>query len=329
MNKEELIKKNEKRFWEKMKQYPYEYDFSKVKYVNANDKVEVVCQKHGSFFIAPKHLVNDQNGCPKCKKEKFRNTIENFKSRVNATFNGKYDLSKFTYVNNKTKGIVICPKHGEFSACPHSLYQGKGCPSCGKITRSKKEAITQDEWIKRFITCHGDKYDYSLVKINGYKTKIDIICKKHGIFSQTPDNHYRGKGCPICNSSKMEDEVRKFLVLREIKFDEQKKFSWLGLQSLDFYLPDYKVGLECQGSQHLGNNSLFDKKLQFEDRIQLDVNKNIRCKQNDVMLLYILDENVVEKSKDEKFCGIYNSNIITRNNLEKLKDILNEIKKAD
>lgn len=84
-----------------MKQYPYEYDFSKVKYVNSNDKVEVVCQKHGSFFIALKHLVNDHNGCPKCKKENFRNSIENFKSHVNAIT--RNNLEKLKDILNEIK----------------------------------------------------------------------------------------------------------------------------------------------------------------------------------------------------------------------------------
>jgi phage FluMu protein Com len=31
------------------------------------------------------------------------------------------------------------------------------------------------------------------------QTKVDIICKKHGIFEVTPDNHTNSKnGCPDC-----------------------------------------------------------------------------------------------------------------------------------
>lgn len=45
---------------------------------------------------------------------------------------------------------------------------------------------------------HGDKYDYSQVVYVKNSIKVDIVCKEHGIFSQTPQNHLRGSGCPEC-----------------------------------------------------------------------------------------------------------------------------------
>jgi hypothetical protein len=35
----------------------------------------------------------------------------------------------------------------------------------------------------------GSEYDYSLVEYNGSKVKVKIICKVHGIFEQSPNNH--------------------------------------------------------------------------------------------------------------------------------------------
>ena len=61
---------------------------------------------------------------------------------------------------------------------------------------SKK--LTTEEFIEKAIAIHGDKYDYSLVKYNGYRSKIKIICKKCGkIFEQLVSNHLVNKqGCP-------------------------------------------------------------------------------------------------------------------------------------
>lgn len=45
------------------------YDYSKVDYINSHTKVEIVCEKHGSFFQAPfKHL--QKRGCPSCRLSK-------------------------------------------------------------------------------------------------------------------------------------------------------------------------------------------------------------------------------------------------------------------
>ena len=41
------------------------YDYSLVKYVNANTKIEIVCPQHGSFWQIPNYHLSG-NGCPKC-----------------------------------------------------------------------------------------------------------------------------------------------------------------------------------------------------------------------------------------------------------------------
>ena len=49
-----------------------------------------------------------------------------------------------------------------------------------------------------FKTIHGDLYDYSLVDYKGNNTKVDIICREHGVFKQVVASHKPGCGCPHC-----------------------------------------------------------------------------------------------------------------------------------
>ena len=68
-------------------------------------------------------------------------------------------------------------------------------------------------FIEKAIKIHGKKYDYSLVEYINAKTKVKIICSKHGIFEQTPDNHLQGKGCKKCAGNtiySIEEIVEKF-----------------------------------------------------------------------------------------------------------------------
>lgn len=58
--------------------------------------------------------------------------------------------------------------------------------------------MTTEEFIKRAKLKHGDVYDYSLAKYINNKTKVTILCKKHGEFEQRPANHLQGQGCPKC-----------------------------------------------------------------------------------------------------------------------------------
>ena len=49
--------------------------------------------------------------------------------------------------------------------------------------------------IEKFISIHGNTYDYSKVKYDGMHKKVCIICPKHGEFWQTPANHLKNHGC--------------------------------------------------------------------------------------------------------------------------------------
>jgi len=72
---------------------------------------------------------------------------------------------------------------------------------------SKK--LTIDDFINRSNIVHNYIYDYSNVDYKDNKTKVDIVCKKHGIFKQRPDSHLRGIGCFICGEDKFKITQRK------------------------------------------------------------------------------------------------------------------------
>lgn len=59
------------------------------------------------------------------------------------------------------------------------------------------------KFLKKAKNKHGDKYDYSKVKYIKSSEKIEIICKKHGVFLQEPRLHTQGFGCRKCGDEKM------------------------------------------------------------------------------------------------------------------------------
>jgi hypothetical protein len=122
----------------------------------------------------------------------------------------------------------------------------------------------------------------------------------------------------------MESEVREFLTENNFNFIEQKRFKWLGFQSLDFFLPEYNIAIECQGAQHFNSIEIFEKKITLNDRIKLDVNKNKQCIKNSIKVLYVINMNDLKIALSDLCCGIYDNNFILRENLNIL---LNKIKK--
>lgn len=67
--------------------------------------------------------------------------------------------------------------------------------SIKKIRRSKKVRNTRfvsfDEFVKRAIKRHGDKYDYSKTVLKNQRDRITIICPEHGEFTQLAQNHHK------------------------------------------------------------------------------------------------------------------------------------------
>ena len=268
------------------------YDYSDVKYVKSNIKVCIICPEHGEFWQRPNNHTKGQ-GCPKCYANKTRkrltSTKKEFIKKAREVHGNKYDYSKVEYVNNKTKVCIICPEHGEFWQTPHMHTKDQGCPKCANETNGERCRSSKEYFIEKAHKAHGDKYDYSNVNYVGTHTKVCIICPEHGEFWQTPHSHLQGNGCPTCNLSHLERSVMNYLDEVGITYDYQKYFNWLGRQSLDFYLPDYKVGIECQGGQHFFPVEHFGGDKAFKDTLERDKRKKALCEKHGVKLLYFGD----------------------------------------
>jgi len=120
--------------------YGDKYDYSKVQYVNDATKVMIGCKIHGFFEQLPhNHLSKGRNGsCKKCGIASYTKSKEQFIIDANKIHNNKYDYSKVEYVNNKTKIIIVCPEHGNFTQNPCSHIINKtGCPNCLYKTEQK------------------------------------------------------------------------------------------------------------------------------------------------------------------------------------------------
>ncbi len=230
------------------------YDYSKVEYIKAIEKVIIICKKHEEFLQTPNNHLSG-NGCIKCidrtiwkgnKNDFIKKAIEihgdnydyslfeyincktkgtiickihgNYQQSSNNHLQGKkystdefiqkaklihddiYDYSKFNYIDNKTKSIIICKNHGNFYQNSASHLIGNGCPKCGVEKTKIKLSSSTEEFIKKAQEIHNNKYDYSKVEYVNSQLKIVIICDKHGEFLQVPSSHLMGTGCYKCSS---------------------------------------------------------------------------------------------------------------------------------
>ena len=289
------------------------YDYSKSIYQGGNVPVCIICPEHGEFWQKPSDHLSGC-GCKKCslisRTMKRKTDINDFIKKAKEIHNDKYDYTKSNYVNAHTPLLIICPEHGEFQMRPHNHLQGQGCPTCKKGKLGKHFQSNTQDFIRKSKLVHGDKYDYSKVNYVNNRVKVTIICPEHGEFVQKPLDHLHGSGCPECGRKFGVAEKKVLNALKE-KYNNvtyQYAPQWLknktSPQTLDFYLPDYKIAIEYQGRQHFYSNKKFGGDEGFKKIVLRDKRKFDKCIENEVKLFYIS----FEKKLPETFIGpIYRS----------------------
>lgn len=179
-------------------------------------------------------------------------TQEYFVNRCREKYGDDFDYTmvKFSGLNNKIK--IRCNKCGSIFdvRADHFLYEkAKGCCT---FCRTKKLhdifSLSKDDFVKRAKSIHGDAYDYSKTKYTNMHKPIIVTCKKHGDFEISPQEHLKGRKCPMCaveNGRKTSFTINE----RKEKFIEKAKEIHKG-KNYDYSLVEYvdaktKVEIVC------------------------------------------------------------------------------------
>lgn len=239
------------------------YDYSMVEYKNVYTKVSIVCPIHGKFEQTP-HLHLRSGGCGKCGIDKKRYSKEEFLRLCLSIHGNKYDYTSIEYVDIQTPIIVSCTIHGNFSQLPYVHIRGKGgCHECNVVNRQKMDV---DTFIKISNDIHNGYYDYSIVEYKNSRTKVVIICPKHGEFSIKPSSHITKKqGCPKCKK-RISTNEDKWLDSMGITNRQKKIIANNKIYFVDGFDPITNTVYEFNGDYWHGNPHKFNRD---------DINKTI------------------------------------------------------
>jgi len=138
------------------------YDYSKVKYVNRNTKVEIICNTHGSFWQAATHHIRGR-GYPLCNKN----------------FNA---YRKSYYKNKKTIFYILyLPKSGKYkigitSRQINERYKQEG--TSYKIIFEQHFFNGEDAWtLEKLLLKNLHQYKYKGSKIFKHTSNSEILIK--------------------------------------------------------------------------------------------------------------------------------------------------------
>lgn len=145
------------------------YDYSRVKYINSDTPIEIVCHKHGPFFQRTNGHLSGK-GCPLCYGTHLLSNAE-FIEKARHIHGDEYDYSHVNYTSSHDNVTIVCKKHGSFQQRSCSHLNGRGCPKCYSKSSHKE---------REFLDSIGVHRDGRLVRIgkflvDGFDIKSKII----------------------------------------------------------------------------------------------------------------------------------------------------------
>lgn len=266
------------------------------------------------------------------------NTSE-FIIRATEIHGNKYDYSKTSYINKRTKIRIICKEHGEFSQWPQSHLSGCGCPECGKLISIEKKShpyLSLEENIKRVKNKHGERYNLSLIPQKySLEEKYPVLCNKCGntIYVSIRSLLSNIGGCKYCKFLKQSVERRGVIIpkLRKRRFgvndsanvatDERSFQKWQSMiqrccdEEYKAKHPSYKNCVVCDSWLYYSEY----RKWYEENYIKgFDIDKDVFCYGFDVKIYspstccfippeinYMLTS--ITKTNKKKHLGVYKS----------------------
>jgi hypothetical protein len=247
MLKEEIINKGVDIFNNK-------YDYSLLGDIKTKkDKFAIICPEHGVFYKTYYNHIIRKQGCPECSGKKRYSTEEFIRKCQKLEHTQEMTFENTVYINTKTKIKVFCHhkdengnEHGEFEITPLHFLSGEGCPKCRYIKSAKNKRRTLEDVISKANEVHNNRYDYSLItEYKNDRIKYPIVCKEHGIFYQTFNNHIKSKqGCPICGKHKCSESRKDTFdeFVRKSKLTHSDRYQYLDTNYIN---TDTKIGITC------------------------------------------------------------------------------------
>ena len=221
------------------------YDYSNSIYNGCYEPIKIKCNVcHNHFTMKASNHINSKNGCNICNSP-HKYTVEEFIEQAKSIHGEEFDYTKVSYINSKTKIVIRCKKHGDFLQTPNSHLRGTKCPTC----KSENRQLSTDEFITTARHKYGELYDYSRTKYINSKTKVEIICAKHGSFWQSPRSHLYENGCEKCHR----EHTRISFITRERNEEFIQRLQQKHGKKYDYsqvFLVDYKTKILIKCPHH-------------------------------------------------------------------------------
>jgi hypothetical protein len=225
-----------------IKKWGNKYDYSLVKFKNANTKVEILF--NGDIYYQTPH--NHLKYAP--EKRLFKKTTTQFieeSIKIHGEFRYLYD--KVIYNNDRERVIITCPIHGDFNQRPNQHIRGVGCPSCNESKGEKEISKFLDKYNIRYTRQHkfSDCKNIFQLPFDFYITSIRTCIEFDGEQHFTPLSFFGGQ--EALEKLKINDKIKNdycednYINLIRIRYDQFEDIYSILWENLSNYIKTKKT----------------------------------------------------------------------------------------
>jgi len=269
-------------------------------------RLELKCGKDGhEWNVSYLNFIIYKNNCPKCSgRARITQNEAEYIVFKKCEIKNYTLIETFNYIDTKSTRLKLKCKIDNYvwnTSFNNFINGDKGCPKCGgSLPPTQKEVE-----IKVIKKCQD--LNYTILKSFVYKnskTRLHIKCNIAGHEWHPSCNTFinTNHGCPKCNESKGEIEIKKILEINNIHFVREFKFEnckYKNKLPFDFYLPKHNICIEFDGKQHYTPIERYGGQKTFSITQIRDAIKTQYCLDNGIKLIRIrYDESIEERLKE-------------------------------
>lgn len=275
-------------------------------YIDNNTPLSFICKKGHLWEKTLKQLKSNKIWCPKCTiRTKLAEKIQKMMAERKGIVCLTPDITSSDHL------IFICQKKHIWKTTATCVIYGKSwCRKCVALKQRSGISVAQKIAKERGGFCLSKNYKNA-------HSKLLWMCKmKHKWYACLHSIKRKG-WCPHCKINTNEAITRKiFEVIFNEKFIKIKP-DWLNGLELDGFCEKLNLAFEYDGQQHYQFSKFFHRtEEKFERSQMMDILKNIKCKDQGIILIRIpywiklenLQQYIVNKCNEFK--------IIIPNNVE-------------
>jgi hypothetical protein len=213
----------------------YRFDYSKSIFSGYEKKIEIICQKHGSFWQkAGSHLKG--LGCRFCSGRFTKSTEQFIKDAINI-HGDKYDYTCVEYTKAVNKVKIKCKYHGIFLQKAANHLNGNGCPRC-------LHHISQSEtnWLDSLNI--SQEYRQKLIKIDNKRYRVDAFDPLTNTIYEFYGDYWHGNPKKFATNDTNTRSKKTFGELYKQTIKKEKLFKKNGFNIITIWENDWKLKIK-------------------------------------------------------------------------------------